>query len=218
MMVVVGGHSRNIGKTAVAEGLIRALPEAAWTAVKITQFGHAVCVAAGKPCECASAPQYPYVIAEETTPSSRDTGRFLAAGARRAFWVRAAQGRLGEALPALRGIFAAGPNTIVESNSLLEFLRPDLYLVVADFAIPDFKPSTLRHLDRADALVVIERKHAVPAWKEVPPELWSSKLQFRVQPPRYVTAELAAFVRTRLSGPAPGGESGADGCTDRAAS
>jgi hypothetical protein len=35
--VVVGGHSRNIGKTSVMAGLIRALPEYHWTAFKITQ-------------------------------------------------------------------------------------------------------------------------------------------------------------------------------------
>ena len=31
-IVVVGGHTRNIGKTSVMAGLIRALPEMRWTA------------------------------------------------------------------------------------------------------------------------------------------------------------------------------------------
>ena len=43
MLVVVGGHSRNIGKTSVVAGLIRKLRDRRWTAVKITQYGHGVC-------------------------------------------------------------------------------------------------------------------------------------------------------------------------------
>ena len=42
-LVVVGGHSRNVGKTSVVAGLIAALPEFKWTAMKITQYGHNVC-------------------------------------------------------------------------------------------------------------------------------------------------------------------------------
>ena len=34
-LVMVGGHSRNIGKTSVVEGIIRGLPEYNWTAAKI---------------------------------------------------------------------------------------------------------------------------------------------------------------------------------------
>ena len=47
-LLVVGGHTRNIGKTALVVDLIRAFPEAAWTAVKITQYGHGVCSISGE--------------------------------------------------------------------------------------------------------------------------------------------------------------------------
>ena len=43
MLVVVGGHSRNIGKTSVVAGLIRRLKHLNWTALKITQYGNGVC-------------------------------------------------------------------------------------------------------------------------------------------------------------------------------
>ena len=116
-----------------------------WTAVKVTQHGH-------------GEPDRPYVLDEELEPGDSDSGRYLRAGARRAFWLRTPPGCLGDAIPALRGILAAGAHTLVESNSILEFFDPDLYLVVLDFACKDFKPSTLRYLDRADALVVIDRR------------------------------------------------------------
>ena len=51
--VVVGGHSRNVGKTSVVAGLIGALREYDWTAVKITQFGHGICSVNGESCGCA---------------------------------------------------------------------------------------------------------------------------------------------------------------------
>ena len=51
-IVVVGGHTKNIGKTSVVAGLIAALPEMRWTAFKITQYGHGVCSANGEPCDC----------------------------------------------------------------------------------------------------------------------------------------------------------------------
>jgi len=53
-VVVVGGHSRSVGKTSVVAGLIAALPEYAWNAMKITQFGHGVCSRNGELCDCRS--------------------------------------------------------------------------------------------------------------------------------------------------------------------
>ena len=46
------------------------------------------------------------------------------------------------------------PPLIVESNSLLQFLRPSLYFSVVDPAKEDFKNSARVALDRADALVL----------------------------------------------------------------
>ena len=39
-LVVIGGHSRSVGKTSVVAGIIAALPDFHWIAVKITQYGH----------------------------------------------------------------------------------------------------------------------------------------------------------------------------------
>ncbi|MBK9168297.1 MAG: hypothetical protein IPM24_12625 [Bryobacterales bacterium] len=198
MLVVVGGHTRNIGKTSVAAGLIAALSEYNWSAFKITQHGHHVCGGVA-PCECAQDMAGPYMIVEETGNNpAGDSSRFLAAGARRAFWVRTAAGKLGHALPALRRLFEESGNAICESNSLLRFIEPDLYIAVLDFGVEDFKTSARRALDRADALVVITRGLAAPAWKGVAPRLWRDKLRFDVTPPCYVSPELAEFVASHL--------------------
>jgi hypothetical protein len=45
---------------------------------------------------------------------------------------------------------------IVESNSLLQFIRPEIYLVVLDPQQEDFKDSARMFLHRADAFVLRE--------------------------------------------------------------
>jgi hypothetical protein len=193
-LVVIGGHSRNVGKTSVVAGLISALREFGWTAVKITQYGHGVCSANGDPCDCATG-DHSWAISEERDRSGgSDTSRFLVAGAVRAWWVRTEQGRLAEAMPTLRQRLEGAGNVIVESNSVLKFVRPDLYLAVLDPAKADFKNSAREFLDRADAVIVHDGAGDA-AWQAVSLKPVIGRPMFRVAPPNYVTGEIAEFVR-----------------------
>jgi hypothetical protein len=198
MLVVVGGHSRNIGKTSVVAGLIRCLRRFRWTAVKITQYGHGICSHAGKACGCETEPEHPFALSEEYEPSRTDSGRFLAAGAERSFWLRTPMGELARAETTIRKILAQSENVIMESNSVLELVTPDVFLMVLDFTCADFKPSSLRFLDRADACLVIDRGISGPMWDDIARGLWDGKPRFLVQPPNYVTAEVADFVRSKM--------------------
>lgn len=200
MLVVVGGHSRNIGKTAVAAAIIRATPEARWTAMKITQTGHGVCTNDGESCACEAAyAAHPFAIDEESEPSASDSGRFLASGARHSLWVRTRASELAYAMPEIRRWIAQSPNTIAESNSLLDFLVPDLYIAVIDFSVPDMKASARRFLDRANALAVVGVGSAPSGWQGLPARWLEAKPKFRVDPPDYGSGALADFVRSRLS-------------------
>jgi len=203
-IVVIGGHSRNVGKTSVVAGLIAALPEMRWTAIKITQHGHGICSVDGAACDCATG-DHSWALTEERDRGGKsDTSRFLLAGAARVYWVRTEQGRLAEALPALRKVLAQAANAIIESNSIMKFIRPELYLPVLDFATADFKPTALQFLDRADALLLHEGTET-PAWDRVSLKLIAGKPQFRIRPPEYVTAEVASFVRQIVfAAPSPG--------------
>ncbi len=202
-VVVVGGHTRNIGKTSVVAGLIAALPEMAWTAVKITQYGHGICSANGEACDCATADHTIAVSEERQRDSGTDSSRYLAAGARHSFWVRTQQGELHEAMPKVRKLIASGGNILIESNSVLRFLRPDLALSVLDPSVEDFKPSALRFLDRVDALVMPESARdpgqSRAAWQGVSAQLVARKPKFYFEAPAYCTAELADFVRERMT-------------------
>jgi len=196
-VVVVGGHSRNTGKTSVVAGLISHLREKNWTAVKITQFGHGLCSLKGRKCGCA-VDEHPYAIFEEKDRSScKDTSRFLAAGASRSLWMRTKQGRLELAMPDLRGTLESQPFVIIESNSILGFIRPDLYLIVLRFDIRDFKDSAREMVKHCDAAVIVDSGTRHPSWKEVYREMFPRIPAYHVAPPDFVSPELIAFVRSR---------------------
>jgi len=196
-IVVVGGHSRNIGKTSVAVGLISALPACNWTAFKITQFGHGRCSLNGKPCDCAPEDRCWAITEEQDRSGKSDSSRFLVAGAKHAFWVRTEQGRLHEALPAIQRKMSEAENVILESNSILQFIQPDLYVTVLDPATEDFKASAQKYLERADG-VVLHGTGDSPRWSEVNAEMFGGTPVFRIIPPNYVNRDLIAFTADRL--------------------
>jgi hypothetical protein len=199
-VVVIGGHSRNVGKTSVVAGLISALPELHWTALKITQHGHDLRSVNGESGEDAAAVES-WTVSEETDHSgTTDTSRFLAAGAAHSWWVRTPPGRLAEAIPRVRQILAGAETAIIESNSILHFLQPDLYLTVLDPQTADFKASAQEFLDRADAVLLHASPSAAnPAWERVSLRPISDRPVFVIEPPQYVTPEIVEFVRERLS-------------------
>jgi hypothetical protein len=138
-IVVVGGSGRGVGKTALVCGLIAALPEFNWTAIKITGHDHG----------------QPKPVWEETQPGQgTDTARFLAAGARRALLVTAEPEEFAQSVRRfLQPFLEEQQNLIIESNSTLRLLRPDLCLAVEDGPETAHKASFGLVMERADALV-----------------------------------------------------------------
>jgi hypothetical protein len=198
-VIVVGGHSRNVGKTSVVAGLIYAMRSYRWTAMKITQYGHGICSRDGEACHCATD-DHAWAMSEENDPAGgSDTSRFLAAGAVRVWWVRTQQGRLGEAVSTIKHRLAQSQYSIVESNSIVKFIRPDLYLTVLDPTTADFKTSAQEFLDRADAVILHSGSEVRDsAWEHVSLKPVANRPIFRIQPPHYVTPELVGFVTERL--------------------
>src|SRR5260370_33218320 len=129
-LLLIGGHSRSVGKTSVVAGLSAALPGFHWPALTSTQSGHGVCSANGAACDCATADHSFAVSEEKDRFGESDTSRFLVAGADHSWWVRTQQGHLAEAMPRIRKILATTQSPIIESNTILRFLKPDLYLTV----------------------------------------------------------------------------------------
>ena len=200
---MVGGHTRNIGKTSVVEGIIRATQELNWTAAKITQFGHGVCSVNGEACGCAVSEHQFSITEERQKQTTTDTARFLAAGARRSLWVRTKQGELITALPAFKKRIEEDEFVIVESNSLRRFMTPSIYLQVLDTANPDFKASAQQYFDLSDAFVLVKRNGGIdvssPGTALLAREISKNKPCFTVkEEDRFISDEVIQYIREQL--------------------
>jgi len=179
-IIVVGGGGRGAGKTALVCGLMRALPEIKWTAVKITTHEH------GK----AATPVW-----EETTPGQEtDTARYLAAGARRALLVTPGgmgpdEDSLGPIVEQILQECPAAGGVIFESNSLLTHLRPAVCLCAATSPWTEMKASYDLVLEHADAMVELAaHDHIIEA----------EKITFRLAALERVSPVMLDWVRERL--------------------
>jgi hypothetical protein len=186
MLVVVGGHSSGIGNKSIVTELIRAMPRANWTAVKITQHRR-------KPSQ-----QPPCVLTEQKDAGSMDGGQYLAAGARKAFCLMVTPGHLEQAVAAISEIIATSENTIVESNSILEFVHPDLYLAVLDFAVKEFNESCRRFLARADAYLLVNTDAPAQTWRAEVHPLLLGKPQFCLASADRIPKKLVSFLESLL--------------------
>ena len=213
-LVVVGGHTRSIGKTQLVCDVIRAFPRTDWIAGKITQYGHGVCAQNGENCDCAPTEHVCALDWETHRDTGTDSARFLSAGAKRSFWLRTKQGYLAEGLPLLREALdhvAQGKNgagkraVIVESNSILQFVKPSLYFAVIDPVKDDFKESAQMALDRAHALVmrgeVGEDAPPAPLWMRLPAQLMKEKPSVLQREGEQLPEPLWALVHRMLEGP-----------------
>jgi hypothetical protein len=212
-LIVVGGHTRSIGKTQLVCDVISAFRPANWIAGKITQYGHGVCAQNGENCGCAPDEHACAINWETQADTGTDSARFLAAGARRSFWLRTKQGFLAEGLPLLRAALletlaeAKGdlPPLIVESNSLLQFLKPSLYFSVVDPAKEDFKDSARVALDRADALVLRGSSDTLPtarpSWIKLPERLLKEKPSVTQREGEPLPEPLHVLIQRMLEGP-----------------
>jgi len=187
-LIVIGGHTRSIGKTQLVCDVIRAFPRTEWIAGKVTQYGHSVCAQNGENCDCAPTEHVCALDWESRADTGTDSARFLAAGAKRSFWLRTKQGYLAEGLPLLREALQKSVHevseptnaaVIVESNSLMQFVKPSLYFAVIDPLKDDFKESAQMALDRAHALVLRGESASdaspAPLWMKLPAQLMKEK-------------------------------------------
>jgi hypothetical protein len=141
-----------------------------------------------------------FLLSEERDPKGHgDTSLYLAAGARRALWLRARGGRLDRALPGLLEALAGDEHVIIESNSILAFLKPALYLFVLDESPRDFKASARQFLSRADAFVTVKPDPEPRAWPAISLQMLEDKLVFPVTVGEWSNPALCRFVGERLA-------------------
>jgi molybdopterin-guanine dinucleotide biosynthesis protein len=181
-IVVVGGSGKDVGKTALMCAVIAALREFEWTAVKITGHDYEPAGAAVSGAATIDKTIWEESLAGEET----DTGRYLAAGARRALLVA----RHGRDVPMkeIQNALGEDRNVIFESNRIIDLVRPDVCLALMG-AASEMKPSFERLLAAADAVVSVEG-----AAVGVPDGMrW-----FRLESMEQLPAEMVEWMRERI--------------------
>lgn len=173
MVLVVGGQHRKVGKTSVITALIRALPAAEWVAVKITPH-HA---------------ETGWVL-ERTADLQGDSGRYLEAGAVEAWYLRCTPQSLVDSIPSLNALIRRARNIVIESNSVIDHLTPDMQLTVIDDRGSDQKESFERTLATATAIVSVNSGDAAKV---------QGKPTFFVTCPSFESRELARFVEKNVT-------------------
>jgi hypothetical protein len=191
--IAVGGHSRNVGKTSIVAGLIRAFNQYSWTAVKISSHKHANIPALGSTLDSSI-----YDVYEESNrDGSADTSRFLAAGASRSLWIRIEEDQSEVAMQQILPILQSSPFVIIESNRITRALRPDLFIMVLRFDVEDFKDSARRALRQANAIVAVNPDSSPPPWNGIA-EILSGIPQFVTPDPQILPDGLSGFVQAYL--------------------
>jgi hypothetical protein len=177
-IIVVGGGGRGAGKTALVCGLIRALPEIAWTAVKITSHAHGHAAT---------------IFEERIAGSDTDTARYLTAGARRALLVTAEGAALAPVVKQILEQCRPPQCLIFESNRILEHVRADLCLAAATSPFEASKPSFGMVEDHMDATVGLAgHDHAIDPAHGVAP------IHFHLRSFEAISPVMCAWVRERL--------------------
>lgn len=135
IVVGIGGSKSSAGKTTLACMLLRRLK--GWGAVKYTRT-----------LLCSSIVDNPDILRQR----GKDTARLLGAGAEDVLWVQSPPHEIAEFVPMaierlchLRGI-------IIEGNSAIEVLRPDIVIFICRDA-SGFKPSAKNVLKMADVVL-----------------------------------------------------------------
>jgi len=188
-IIVVGGHSRNVGKTSVVTGLISAFPQCSWTAIKISSHRHGG----------VFKREIGEIYEEKDPAGSTDTSRFLTAGASRSLWARIGEDNVDSVLKELIPILQTGPFVIIESNHILKFIHADLHILVLRCDVEEFKSSAKKILKQADALVLWNSDSPPPAWKALLREAFENLPVFSAADPPNIPKGLIDFVQSQLA-------------------
>jgi hypothetical protein len=152
-LIVVGGQCRKVGKTTLIVDIIQATPELRWTAVKITPHAESHCPVNGRDCRCGPT-EHTFSILKEVDRSGRTgTSRYLLAGAQTSLWIQTKDDHVEDVLGPLAEALKESENVIVESDALVKFWQPEMFLMVLDSRMVDFKSSAREVLPLVSAFV-----------------------------------------------------------------
>jgi molybdopterin-guanine dinucleotide biosynthesis protein len=151
-VVAVSGFSSNVGKTTLVCELLRQLP--GWEAIKLTRGHYRSCGRDPAGCCVSDLLRDEPVIRsgrKANYQAGKDTGHFWDAGASNVHWVIVKDDQVERGITeALARVEAEG--VVVEGNSFLEYVTPDLAIMCARSEGGKVKPSARKNLAKSDFL------------------------------------------------------------------
>lgn len=136
LIIGIGGAHSGAGKTTYASLLLKKLR--GWGAIKYT-----------KTALYSSIIDDREILCQE----DKDTAVLLNSGAEAVLWVQSPPGELGEVLPQAVGKLAGFEGIIVEGNSAIEFLKPDIIIFIFGSNPERIKESAEKILKISDIVV-----------------------------------------------------------------
>ncbi len=163
LIVGVGGAHSGIGKTETAAALLKHLTDSNELKTK-EESGDSLLVTHKRwgAIKYTRTEFYSSIIDDSSilTEEDKDTARLLEAGADEVLWVQAPPQELKEVLPVALEKLSDLDGIIVEGNSAIEFLKPDIVIFLVDGDRERFKLSAESILESAD--IIIDREGNAP--------------------------------------------------------
>jgi molybdenum cofactor guanylyltransferase len=161
-MLMIGAAGRKAGKTQFACGLIKKFSsQHSIIGIKVTSIdgGNKGCHRGATDCSVCARLEGAYEICEETDrQNDKDTGRMLASGADRVFWLRCEKTHLEQGMAAVLEIIGNDTVSICESNSLRAFVKPGVFVIVTGTGDICWKESARDVVRYADRIVSFDGK------------------------------------------------------------
>ena len=152
IVVAVSGFSSNVGKTTLMCELLRRVP--GWEAIKLTRGHYRSCGRDPAGCCVSDLLRDEPVIRSGRRANyqvGKDTGHFWDAGASNVHWVIVSDGQVESGInEALGRVKSDG--VLIEGNSFLDYLTPDLAIMCARSDGGKVKPSARHALEKSDVL------------------------------------------------------------------
>ena len=132
----IGGAYSGVGKTHVASCMLEILR--GWGAIKYTRTSL-----------YSSITDDPAVLSEQ----GKDTRRFLDAGAEKVIWVQSPPAELAAVLPMALDMLSSLNGVLIEGNSAVNVLQPDIMIFVCGEDSQRFKDSAYKILHNSQAVM-----------------------------------------------------------------
>lgn len=154
IITVSGAHS-GVGKTKVAELLLKKLKD--WSALKITVTHRQGICPVHKDCHTCDELHSDFSVIgnkDIIEAKGKDTQRLKTAGAKEVLWLKSKPEALKKGIHKAISLFKNTRGLVIESNSALKYLKPDLAIFVKrkDSIL---KPSAKKILEKADLAITV---------------------------------------------------------------